>query len=129
MAESISIPNRRICDQYAIWIILSRIQAECGLFAIQDVTQGWIEEKHRVDFHPIVCHYTTKQEQKFAASNPKYNDLIRDMERLAEDIDPYRAVSEQTVDHLTPEMLEAMAENPPIVASDVWADIHPDYDE
>ena len=59
----IPIPNKRIVDQYAVWVILSRIGVTCSLFGLQDVTQGWVEEKHREHFNPIVLHYTTKKEQ------------------------------------------------------------------
>ena len=40
------IPNPRILDQYAMWIIWSRIGATNALFGVQDVTHSWIEPKH-----------------------------------------------------------------------------------
>ena len=80
---------QRIVDQYAIWVILSRIGVTCSLFGLQDVTQGWIEKKHQEHFNPVVLHYTTKGEQELAKSDEKYNDLIRDVDSLGSDIDPY----------------------------------------
>ena len=40
-------------------------------------------------FNPVVLHYTTKGEQELAKSDEKYNDLIRDVDALSADIDPY----------------------------------------
>ena len=118
----VPIPNRRILDEYVMWVILSRIGAVGGLFAVQDVTHGWIEQKHQENFYPVVCHYTTKKEQEFAKSDEKYNNLIRDTESLMQEIDPYSTMDAQTIDHLSPEMIEALAEGEPIVASDVGVD-------
>ena len=125
----VPIPNRRILDEYVMWVILSRIGAVGGLFAVQDVTHGWIEQKHQEYFYPVVCHYTTKKEQEFAKSDKKYNNLIRNTEALMQEIDPYSTMEAQTIDHLPPEMIEALAENPPIVASDVWSDLNPGYED
>ena len=87
------LPNFRIVDQYAIWVLLSRIGANCGLFGIQDVTHSFLEAKHEEYFNPIVLHYTTKDEQKFAESNDKYNNLIRDTEgNRGREIDPYSVI-------------------------------------
>ena len=36
------VPNPRIYDEYAMWIILSRSKAVGGLFGVQDVTQGYV---------------------------------------------------------------------------------------
>ena len=83
------IPNTRIVDEYAVWILLSRLEVNTGLFGIQDVTHGYIEQKHRECFNPVVLHYTTKKEQEFASSETKYHNLIRDVDDLAGDIDPY----------------------------------------
>ena len=83
------VPNPRIVDEYAFWIILSRIGAYAGLFGPQDVTHGWIEPKHQELFNPVVCHYTTKKEQEFAASDEKYSNLLRDVDELSEEIDPW----------------------------------------
>ena len=125
----VPIPNRRILDEYVMWVILSRIGAVGGLFAVQDVTHGWIEQKHQEYFYPVICHYTTKKEQEFAKSDKKYNNLIRNTEALMQEIDPYSTMEAQTIDHLTPEMVEALAEGEPIVASDVWSDMNPDFVE
>ena len=46
-----------------------------------------------------------------------------------QEIDPYSKVEANTIDHLTPEMVEALAEGEPIIASDVWADLNPGYDD
>ena len=83
------IPNTRIVDEYAVWILLSRLEVNTGLFGIQDVTHGYIEQKHQECFNPVVLHYTTKKEQEFASSELKYHNLIRDVDELAGDIDPY----------------------------------------
>ena len=114
----IPIPNKRIVDQYAIWVILSRIGVTCSLFGLQDVTQGWVEEKHREHFNPIVLHYTTKKEQQFARSNPKYSNLVRDDDKLSEDIDPYMNASLQSVDHLSSDMVELLAEDSATMVED-----------
>ena len=87
------LPNSRIADQYAIWILLSRMSADCGLFGVQDVTHSFLEPKHEEYFNPIVLHYTTKDEQKFAQSDNKYNDLIRETEGAqGREIDPYSII-------------------------------------
>ena len=123
------IPNRRILDEYVMWVILSRIGAIAGMFAVQDVTQGWIEEKHQEYFNPVICHYTTKQEQQFARSDEKYKNLIRDADGLMQEIDPYSTLPEQTIDHLSYDMIESMAEDHGVIASDVWSDLNPSLDE
>ena len=87
------LPNSRIADQYAIWILLSRMSTDCGLFGVQDVTHSFLEPKHEEYFNPIVLHYTTKDEQKFAQSDNKYSDLIRETEgSQGREIDPYSIV-------------------------------------
>ena len=91
-AQLMPIPNSRIVDQYAVWIILSRLSSTGGMFGIQDVTMGYIEEKHQEFFNPVILHYTTKGEQKFAQSDSKYNNLLRDVDELSEDIDPYHVL-------------------------------------
>ena len=91
-AQLMPIPNSRIVDQYAVWIILSRLSSTGGMFGIQDVTMGYIEEKHQEFFNPVILHYTTKGEQEFAESDLKYNNLLRDVDELSEDIDPYHVL-------------------------------------
>ena len=86
------IPNPRILDQYAMWIIWSRIGATNALFGVQDVTHGWIEQKHKECFNPILLHYTTKDEQEFARSDPKYANLIREVDDISIQIDPHSTV-------------------------------------
>ena len=86
------IPNPRILDQYAIWIILSRAQASCGLFGVQDVTHSYLEQKHKEYFNPILLHYTTRDEQEFARSDKRFNNLIRDVDDLGIQIDPHSMV-------------------------------------
>tara|TARA_R100000742_G_C4270886_1_gene89670 strand:- start:54 stop:968 length:915 start_codon:yes stop_codon:yes gene_type:complete len=90
--EFYPIPNPRIVDQYAIWTILSRLEIIGSLFGCQDVTMGYKEQKHQQHFNPVVLHYTTKGEQELAKSDEKYNDLIRDVDELNKDIDPYSVV-------------------------------------
>ena len=86
------IPNPRISDQYGVWNILSRVGASCGLFGIQDVTQSYLEHKHEEYFNPIILHYTTKDEQEFSTSEHGFSDLIRDVDELGDEIDPYSTV-------------------------------------
>ena len=86
------IPNPRISDQYGIWTILSRIGASCGLFGIQDVTQSYLEQKHKEHFNPVILHYTTKDEQIFSESEDRFSDLSRDVDELGAEIDPYSIV-------------------------------------
>ena len=109
------VPNRRIADQYAVWVIFSRMGVTEGLFAAQDVTQGWIEQKHKDHFNPVICHYTTKKEQEFAQSDPKYANLIRDVDSLAEQIDPHMTVSMNSGVYLSQKAVELVAEDNNIV--------------
>ena len=83
------VPNPRIYDEYAMWIILSRSKAVGGLFGVQDVTQGYVEQKHEEFFNPIVLHYTTKGEQKLAEEDERYSNLLRDVDEYSEHIDPF----------------------------------------
>ena len=109
------VPNRRIADQYAVWVIFSRMGVTEGLFAAQDVTQGWIEEKHTEHFNPVVCHYTTKKEQEFARSDPKYSNLIRDVDNLGHHIDPHMNASMNSGVYLSQQAVELVAEDNGIV--------------
>jgi len=86
------VPNPRIVDEYALWVILSRIGAYGGLFGAQDVTQGYIEQKHEEFFNPIVIHYTTKGEQIMAEEDERFSNLRRDVDEVSEDIDPYHVL-------------------------------------
>jgi len=83
------VPNPRIVDEYAMWIILSRIGVLGGLFGAQDVTQGYVEQKHEEFFNPIVIHYTTKGEQIMAQDDERFSNLIRDVDEYGDQIDPY----------------------------------------
>ena len=83
------VPNPRIIDEYALWVILSRLGTIGGLFGVQDVTQGYVEQKHEEFFNPIVLHYTTKGEQKLAAEDERYSNLLRDVDEYSEHIDPF----------------------------------------
>ncbi len=83
------IPNPRIIDEYGVWVIFSRLGIDGGLFAVQDVTQGWIEQKHKEFFNPIVLHYTTKGEQDLAKFDDRFSNLLRDFDDLGKEIDPY----------------------------------------
>ena len=83
------VPNPRIIDEYAMWVILSRIGVIGGLFGVQDVTQGYVEQKHEEFFNPIVLHYTTKGEQKLAEEDERYSNLLRDVDEFSEQIDPF----------------------------------------
>ena len=86
------VPNPRIIDEYAMWVILSRIGAYGGLFGVQDVTQGYVEQKHQEFFNPIVLHYTTKGEQQLAQDEERFGDLQRDVDEFSEEIDPYHVL-------------------------------------
>ena len=86
------VPNPRIVDEYALWIILSRIGVYPGLFATQDVTQGYVEQKHVEFFNPIVIHYTTKGEQRMAEEDERFSNLLRDVDEYGEQIDPYHTL-------------------------------------
>ena len=86
------IPNPRILDQYAMWILWSRIGATNGLFGVQDVTHGWLEKKHEEYFNPVLLHYTTRDEQKFVEDNKEYSSLKRNTEELGLEIDPHSMV-------------------------------------
>ena len=83
------VPNPRIIDEYAMWVILSRIGVIGGLFGVQDVTQGYVEQKHEEFFNPIVLHYTTKGEQRLAEEDERYSNLRRDVDEHSEHIDPF----------------------------------------
>ena len=61
-----SIPNYRIMDEFAFWVLLSRWSLRTSLFGDQDVSQTFLEKKHENHFNPIILHYTTKDEEKFA---------------------------------------------------------------
>ena len=74
------IPNFRIMDQFALWVLLSRWSIRTSLFGDQDVTQSFLEKKHETIFNPIVLHYTTKDEEKFAAWKPEFSQLSRSQE-------------------------------------------------
>ena len=86
------IPNPRIMDEYALWVVLSRMGVFGELFGIQDVTQGYIEQKHEEFFNPIVIHYTTKGEQIMAEEDERFSNLRRDVDEISEDIDPYHVL-------------------------------------
>jgi hypothetical protein len=61
-----SIPNYRIMDEFAFWVLLSRWGLRTSLFGDQDVSQTFLEKKHENHFNPLILHYTTKDEEKFA---------------------------------------------------------------
>ena len=75
-----SIPNYRIMDEFAFWVLLSRFSLRTSLFGDQDVSQTFLEKKHDAHFNPVVLHYTTKDEEKFADWAPEFFCLSRSME-------------------------------------------------
>ena len=83
------VPNPRIIDECAMWVVLSRMGIFGELFGVQDVTQGYVEQKHEEFFNPIVLHYTTKGEQQLAQDEERFSNLLRDVDEVSEDIDPY----------------------------------------
>jgi hypothetical protein len=87
-----SIPNFRIMDEFALWVLLSRWSLRTSLFGDQDVTQSFLEKKHETNFNPIVLHYTTKDEEKFAdwayarSCNPEFSQLSRSQEEREDSV-------------------------------------------
>ena len=79
-----SIPNYRIMDEFAFWVLLSRWSLRTSLFGDQDVSQTFLEKKHESHFNPIILHYTTKDEEKFADWAPKFFCLSRSGEEREE---------------------------------------------
>jgi len=79
-----SIPNYRIMDEFAFWVLLSRWGMRTSLFGDQDVSQTFLEKKHENHFNPIVLHYTTKDEEKFADWSPEFFCLSRSQEEREE---------------------------------------------
>jgi len=79
-----SIPNYRIMDEFAFWILLSRWSLRTSLFGNQDVSQTFMEVKHETHFNPLVLHYTTKDEEKFADWAPEFFGLSRNQEEREE---------------------------------------------
>jgi hypothetical protein len=75
-----SIPNYRIMDEFAFWVLLSRWSLRTSLFGDQDVSQTFMERKHETHFNPVVLHYTTKDEEKFADWSPEFFSLSRSEE-------------------------------------------------
>ena len=74
------------------------------------MTQGYLEHKHQETFNPVVLHYTTLNEQKFARSDAKYANLLRDAVALGKDIDPYHEYAD--TQHIPQEYLELVATEP-----------------
>ncbi|SVA40245.1 uncharacterized protein METZ01_LOCUS93099 [marine metagenome] len=75
-----SIPNYRIMDEFAFWILMSRWSLRTSLFGNQDVSQTFLEKKHENHFNPIVLHYTTFTEEAFADWAPEFFCLKRTQE-------------------------------------------------
>jgi len=75
-----SIPNYRIMDEFAFWVLLSRWSLRTSLFGNQDVSQTFMEQKHENHFNPLILHYTTKDEEKFADWSPEFFSLSRNPE-------------------------------------------------
>ena len=114
------LPNRTKVEEYAVWIIFSRLGLSNGLFSVQDVTQGWLEDKHKEIFNPVLLHYTTLKEQKFARSDEKYANLRRDSVELGEDIDPYHTYT--NTQHIPQEYLEMVADETPFIEDESGGD-------
>ena len=75
-----SIPNYRIMDEFAFWVLLSRWSLRTSLFGDQDVSQTFLERKHENHFNPLILHYTTKDEEKFADWGIEFMCLSRSEE-------------------------------------------------
>jgi len=82
-----SIPNYRIMDEFAFWVLMSRWSIRTSLFGNQDVSQTFLEQKHKTHFNPLILHYTTKDEEKFADWAPEFFCLSRNQE-VVENINP-----------------------------------------
>ena len=72
-----SIPNYRIMDEFAFWVLLSKLSIRTSLFGDQDVSHTFLEKKHTTHFNPVILHYTTKDEEKFADWAPEFTCLSR----------------------------------------------------
>ena len=59
---------------------MSKLSLRTSLFGDQDVSQTFLEKKHENHFNPIVLHYTTKDEEKFADWSPEFMGLSRSNE-------------------------------------------------
>ena len=79
-----SIPNYRIMDEFAFWVLMSRWSIRTSLFGDQDVSQTFLEKKHENHFNPLILHYTTKDEEKFADWAPEFFCLSRTQEKREE---------------------------------------------
>ena len=79
-----SIPNYRIMDEFAFWVLLSRWSLRTSLFGDQDVSQTFLERKHETHFNPLILHYTKKDEEKFDDWAPEFFCLSRTEEEREE---------------------------------------------
>jgi hypothetical protein len=75
-------------DEFAFWVLLSRWSLRTSLFGNQDVSQTFLEQKHENHFNPIVLHYTSKDEEKFADWAPEFFCLSRSEEDLDINVNP-----------------------------------------
>jgi hypothetical protein len=78
------IPNYRIMDEFALWVLLGKNRLRTSLFGDQDVSHTFMEKKHEQHFNPVVLHYTTKDEEKFADWSPEFFCLSRTEEAREE---------------------------------------------
>ena len=99
-----SIPNYRIMDEFAFWVLLSRWSLRTSLFGDQDVSQTFLEKKHENHFNPIVLHYTTYAEEKFADWAPEFYCLSRTLEERE-----FADVAAGGIYNVTPLMREELA--------------------
>jgi len=99
-----SIPNYRIMDEFAFWILMSRWSIRTSLFGDQDVSQTFLEKKHENHFNPIVLHYTTYAEEKFADWAPEFYCLSRSLEERE-----FADVAAGGIYNVTPLMREELA--------------------
>ncbi len=63
-----SIPNYRIMDEFAFWVLLSRWGLRTSLFGDQDVSQTFLERKHENHFNPLILHYSRINQTKMVNS-------------------------------------------------------------
>ena len=61
-----SIPNYRIMDEFAFWVLLSKLSIRTSLFGDQDVSQTFLEKKHETHFNPVILDYTSNDDEKCA---------------------------------------------------------------
>ena len=68
-----SIPNYRIMDEFAFWVLLSRWSLRTSLFGNQDVSQTFLEQKHENHFNPLILHYTRRMRRSLLIGRQSFS--------------------------------------------------------